>query len=348
MQLNEKHVDDVFKCLKGLKDKNECIRALCEKSLEIISTKLNDKQLDRVFNTSYFVRGSCAESLGVISINLTDKQLEGVFNDLPNEQEYNYFGSYKKSLEEISTKWNERQSEIVFNALIFVSKDSLNTNNDEDKSLVELFQLILTKLNGKQLYLLVVHLLERAKKRCARGVLSKIFEDMWKRVTVCELKENIQMKNENTLMNKENSNNRIWKTANDTDIQLLAFGLMTFNPRIQLSCDDDNTNFDALDELIKCYDKQAIEWKFPTHQSKWNNSNIGRDIQYPSLNNVIKQVSNDENAHEGCYTVVHEAARLGDLSQFKLVLQSHPDIDINDSCNEHRQTPLYLAINNEH
>ncbi|ETO34223.1 hypothetical protein RFI_02871, partial [Reticulomyxa filosa] len=38
----------------------------------------------------------------------------------------------------------------------------------------------------------------------------------------------------------------------------------------------------------------------------------------------------------------------GDLSKFKLVLQNYPDIDINDSRNEHQQTPLHLAINNQH
>ncbi|ETN99491.1 hypothetical protein RFI_37980, partial [Reticulomyxa filosa] len=114
------------------------------------------------------VRKSCARSLGVISTNLNDKQLEGVFNALPNEQEYNYFFSYEKALEEISTKWNEKQSERVFNVLIFASKHSINTNNDKGKdyNLVKLLGLISTKLNDKQLYLLVIHLLERAKKKC--------------------------------------------------------------------------------------------------------------------------------------------------------------------------------------
>ncbi|ETO11587.1 hypothetical protein RFI_25789, partial [Reticulomyxa filosa] len=50
----------------------------------------------------------------------------------------------------------------------------------------------------------------------------------------------------------------------------------------------------------------------------------------------------------GNYTVLHEAAKLGDLSQLKLILQNNPHIDINDSCNEYRQTPLHLAINNKH
>ncbi|ETN98246.1 hypothetical protein RFI_39264, partial [Reticulomyxa filosa] len=220
--------------------------------------------------------------------------LEGVFNALPNEQELDYFDSYFKALKEISTKWNEQQSERVFNALIFVSKHSINTNNDEDKDrkLVELLELISTKLNDKQLYLLVINLLERAKKKCVYYVqyaLPKISEDMWKRAIICGLKENIQMKNENTLMNKQNSNNRICKIDNDTSIRLLVFGLMIFNPRIQLSFDENNTNFDDLNELIRYCDKQAVEWKFPTHQSKWNNSTIDSDIQYPCLNNEIEQ-----------------------------------------------------------
>ncbi|ETO03469.1 26S proteasome non-ATPase regulatory subunit, partial [Reticulomyxa filosa] len=226
----------------------------------------------------------------------------------------------------------------------------MDTNNytGKDKSLVRLLELISTKLNDKQLYLLLIHLLERVKKQCEWGALLKISEDMWKHATICGLKENIQMKNENTLMNKENSNNRICKTANDTDIQLLVVGLMTFNPRIQLVCDDNNTNLDALSELIRYCDEQAIEWKFSTHQSKRNNSNIDRDIQYPCLDDEIEQVSKDKKAFKRCYAAVHEAARSGDLSQFKLILQNYPDIDINDSCNEYRQTPLHLAINNQH
>ncbi|ETO01092.1 hypothetical protein RFI_36348, partial [Reticulomyxa filosa] len=141
-------------------------------------------------------------------------------------------------------------------------------------------------------YLLVIHLLERVKKGCewyVRDALLKISEDMWKRATVCGLKENIQMKNENALMNKENSNNRICKTDNDTDMRLLVFGLMAFNPRIQLSCDDNNINFDALNELIRYCDEQAIEWKFPTHQSKWENSNIDKGIEYACLNDEIEE-----------------------------------------------------------
>ncbi|ETO05829.1 hypothetical protein RFI_31568 [Reticulomyxa filosa] len=34
--------------------------------------------------------------------------------------------------------------------------------------------------------------------------------------------------------------------------------------------------------------------------------------------------------------------------ELKLILQNNPHIDINDSCNEYRQTSLHLAINNKH
>ncbi|ETN99481.1 hypothetical protein RFI_37990, partial [Reticulomyxa filosa] len=110
------------------------------------------------------------------------------------------------------------------------------------------------------------------------------------------------MKNEDTLMNQENSNNRIDKTANNMNIQLLVLGLMTFNPCIQLSSDNYNTNFDNLNELIRYCDEQAIEWTFSTHQSKWNDSSIDRDIGYPCLNNEAEEVCNDENEYKGCYT----------------------------------------------
>ncbi|ETO00741.1 hypothetical protein RFI_36699, partial [Reticulomyxa filosa] len=123
--------------------------------------------------------------------NALPNELDGVFNALPNDF---YFYSYRKALEEISTKWNEEQSERVFSALIFVSKHSMDTINYtfKDRQLVELLGVISTKLNDKQLYLLVIHLLERAKKKCSEGALLKISEDMWKRATICGLKEYMQ------------------------------------------------------------------------------------------------------------------------------------------------------------
>ncbi|ETN98033.1 hypothetical protein RFI_39489, partial [Reticulomyxa filosa] len=70
--------------------KNKYIRKLCEQSLETISIKLNDKQLDRVCNgfihglkdTNKWDRGSCAESLGIIATKASEKQVEKFVNAL--------------------------------------------------------------------------------------------------------------------------------------------------------------------------------------------------------------------------------------------------------------------------
>ncbi|ETO02028.1 hypothetical protein RFI_35408, partial [Reticulomyxa filosa] len=91
-KLNKKQLDDVFECLNGLQDENTCIRALCEQSLETISTKSNDRQLDRVF--SAFIPGS-RTGFEITPEKLNDKQLEGVFSALPKEKWF-YFDSYKR------------------------------------------------------------------------------------------------------------------------------------------------------------------------------------------------------------------------------------------------------------
>ncbi|ETO36384.1 hypothetical protein RFI_00678 [Reticulomyxa filosa] len=138
-------------------------------------------------------------------------------NALPGWNRSCYFYSYEKAFEEILMKLNENQSERIFDRLLMS------------------FERISTKLNDKQLYLLVIHVLERMKKRFTHipYALSKISKDMWKRLTIYGLKENIQLKNKNTLMNKDDPNNCIWK-ANDANIELFVFDLITCNSCIQL------------------------------------------------------------------------------------------------------------------
>ncbi|ETO33960.1 hypothetical protein RFI_03136 [Reticulomyxa filosa] len=90
MKLNKKQLDNVFECLNGSKDENECIRELCEKLLETTSTKLNDQQLNRVYNA--FIYGlkdnyiwghkSCAKPLGKIATKASKKQREEIVNAL--------------------------------------------------------------------------------------------------------------------------------------------------------------------------------------------------------------------------------------------------------------------------
>ncbi|ETO04582.1 hypothetical protein RFI_32814 [Reticulomyxa filosa] len=168
---------------------------------------------------------------------------------------------YANLLKEIAQRLDEKQINIALNYCMDKLNDKnehqnirikciqlpirINKYSSKDKSLVKLLELISTKLNDKQLYVL-------------------------------------------------NSNNHIWKTENNIDIELLAFGLMIFIPRIQLSCDD-NTNFDALNELIRYFDKQAIEWKYPTYQLKWNNTHFIVNVLCEFLctedNKIISSIS---------------------------------------------------------
>ncbi|ETO17275.1 hypothetical protein RFI_20055 [Reticulomyxa filosa] len=120
IKLKKKQLDDVFECLNGLKYENECIRALC-RSLETISPKLNNKQLNRVF--SAFING-----------------LEGKFNW--------HHQSSEKSLGIIATKANEKQLERIINALISGLK---NISEDVRYSCAKSLGVISTNLTDKQL-----------------------------------------------------------------------------------------------------------------------------------------------------------------------------------------------------
>ncbi|ETO35103.1 hypothetical protein RFI_01971 [Reticulomyxa filosa] len=220
-----------------------------------MSTKLNDKQLNRVFSafiyelkdTNKWDRGSYAKSL-VINALMSGLKDKGICVCISRAQS---LGVFSTNLNDKQLEGNEKQSERIFNALIFVSKHSINTNND--RRLVELLELISTKLNDKQLYLLVIYLLERAKKKCEWGALPKISEDMWKHTTICGLKEYMQVIKEQN----------IWQRW---------FSNVTKNKIVDFRFDDIQSSYS-----IELYcDEQAIEWKFPTHQLKWNNSNEHR------------------------------------------------------------------------
>ncbi|ETO12507.1 hypothetical protein RFI_24868 [Reticulomyxa filosa] len=333
-KLNNKQLKRIFNAfIHGLKDQNKNVRKSCAGSLGIIATKVNVKQSQEVFSAlitglndeDVFIRVLCAKSLGAISTELDDTQLKGVVNALKDEQSLDYFRSYGEAFEGISTKSNEEQSNRFFNALMIVSKRLMKTINLGKNILFAiLLQMIEKRLNDNQLYLLVIYLLERVKERHTLHVqhaLLKISEDMWKRVTIKRLKKDMQAHVEVT--KEENIWERLFGNKRDLrkEMKLLAVDIVMNKP---------------------------LNGVFPTHQSKWIDDNNYNDIPYPYLDNQIEEVCNDGNICKGCYTIVHEAARSGNLSQFKLALQNHPGIDINDSYNEHRQTPLHLAINNQH
>ncbi|ETO07401.1 hypothetical protein RFI_29989 [Reticulomyxa filosa] len=363
---NEKQLNIIFQCLMdGFQFKNgyDCYNS--RDLVREISIILNVTQIDTLFtflinglkyNDKYIYR-CCIESIGYLSKKLNEKYLSDAFqyliNGLKNNQDVNIRKSCAKSLGLISAQLNEKQLNNVFDILMSTSKSLIDIFNSlkEDKEYMQTLQKICTRLNDKQLYLFVKHLLERAKRRFIdyiHDILLKISDDMWKRVTIVILKEYIQQnkitENDEKLINEDNNNLKKENTNDNIDMKLLAYGLLLFNPRIQLNYND-NITLDALNELINYCDKQAIEWGFPTNQQfKWNHND--EDISYPYLNNEI--LFNDENIYKGNYNSLHETALLGDLSQLKLVLQDNPYIDINDSCNEYQQTLLHLSITNNY
>ncbi|ETO00922.1 hypothetical protein RFI_36516 [Reticulomyxa filosa] len=112
MKLDEPQIDsqfdEIFECLNGLKDENDCIHALCEKPLETISTKLKEGnwiefsiQISDIINHVQ----NCSEKLN-------EKQLENAINTLLDElkdKDEDVRKLCTKSLEEISTKLNDKQ-----------------------------------------------------------------------------------------------------------------------------------------------------------------------------------------------------------------------------------------------
>ncbi|ETO05612.1 hypothetical protein RFI_31784 [Reticulomyxa filosa] len=297
MNLNGKHFDDAFEFLiNGLKDSYWGVRK---------SFKWNDKQLD-------------------VTIQIL---IDGF-------QSINGYDGYTSNwlLEGLAMKLNKTQIDCVFACLINEFKGNSEWNR---KFYAECIGFFSRKLNKKHLgdFFECLDGLEDENK-CIRVLYRKSLKAISITLNARQSDRVCSafihgLKDEAIYFVNHMQNRLEWFSNVNIQMELLAFGLITFNPRIQLNCNDKNITLDDLNELIKYCDRQAIEWKFPTHQLKWNNSNYDRDIPYPYLNDEIEQVCNDENTYKGCYTVIHEAVRSGDLKQFKLALQNHPDIDIN-------------------
>ncbi|ETO03668.1 NTPase, partial [Reticulomyxa filosa] len=338
VKLDGKQFDDTFNYLmNGFQNRKNYIYK-DPYLLEIIAMKLNETQVDAIFtclingfkDNNENIRVFCAQSIGHLTTKLNERHLSDAFQHLINGLKDNNLltrRSCADALGDISVKLNESQLEKVFNSLIDLLNHLIDLLNQENcYSYLRALHKISVKLNDKQLYLLTKSVLKREKKGNVRDGSLTISEDMWRRATVYLLKKKTKAENK--------------------EMKLFAFGLLEYHPRIQLNCNDDNITLDALKELTDYCNEQASKRGYSYHQLKWDHGN--EDIAYPCFNNDILQFSNDESLYKGRYTVLHEAARSGDLSQLKLVLQNDPYLDINNSCNEHRQTPLHLAIKNKH
>ncbi|ETO02358.1 hypothetical protein RFI_35078, partial [Reticulomyxa filosa] len=156
---NDKQLNIAVQCLiDGFQNINGYDNYISRDLLEGIAMKLNETQTDSVFmclinglkGNNEKNRKLYAESIGYVSMKLNKKQLNDVFKCL-NGQLDRIFSAFIHGI--IAAKASEKQLEEVVNTLIFVSKHS-NNDKDKDRSLMRLLELISTKLNDKQLYLL--------------------------------------------------------------------------------------------------------------------------------------------------------------------------------------------------
>ncbi|ETO30954.1 hypothetical protein RFI_06165 [Reticulomyxa filosa] len=163
-------------------------------------------------------------------------------------------------------------------------------------------------------------------------LLSGFSDNMWKRIVIKALEK------KNQLIQSLNKNKAI-EDRRDIDMEVLVFGLLTYNPRIQFNFHDDNItiNSDGFKALLQCCNKQAIEWKFPTNQ-KWETFDDILDLRFKRPN--VKK-------RKGRYEVVWGAAQSGDMLQLESALKFNR-ININDAFNEDGHSPLLLAIQEKH
>ncbi|ETO14922.1 NTPase [Reticulomyxa filosa] len=332
----EKQFDNTINGLvQGFEEKDEGIRHHCVESLAYLLTNLHGKQLDNGFRR--LMKGLdagnwyCAETIRRIALQLDATQLKDLLHRLEygfHEKDYLVRNSCAEILRTISAQLDQRQMASTFKVFIHGFNNAKgNIRNSCAKALVT----IIMRLDDEQLWELMQNFLQSLKvsdweiRKYVNQKALEISDDMWQRVTMAALKENIRMKRE----------------KNSSQMELLAFGLLTYNPRIQFHCNDsyDHENIitpDAIDGLRGCCNKQAMEWNFPTQQ-KWSD--------HDTLQIKLTLQDSNDNEHNERYATVHEAAKLGDISRLKSALECYC-IDINDTFNKHGQALLHVAIYN--
>ncbi|ETO31318.1 hypothetical protein RFI_05806 [Reticulomyxa filosa] len=356
-KLSEKQVALTFQCLvDGLQNKNGYTCDMPRHLLGKISMKLNEIQVDTLFTC---LLNEFKHKIKILAYYIQLNDILQYLIDGLRDEDKHVRGSCTQALGAISIRLNENQLKKVFKSLMVTSNDEY-----EDKIRVQALKSISGKLNKIQLFMLMIDLLQSVKREPPWYVcetLSTMSEEAWKQVAVGVLQQYMQLKSiKENETNEAKQKGSVWEwlfgdyseaiSEKDTiEIELLSFGLLLFSPCIQLNCKDDNIVLDGLNELIQHYNKKATDWGFPIRQQTWNNNDL---ISHPHLNNdVVLQIqpsNENRNAHKGHCVVIHEAIRSGNLPQLRFVLQNHPDININAPCNEHRQTPLHLAMNNKY
>ncbi|ETO34401.1 hypothetical protein RFI_02694 [Reticulomyxa filosa] len=338
--------------INGCKDKNSKIRHECTEMIKDIVPKLDRGQLDEAFecllnefrDKNSSVRCSCAGILRTIALKLDEKRLDRILKCLIEGLNDEY-GSIRDSCTDvirvIALKLNAKQLNETFANLI---TGFIDENKEVRHSFAETLKTFVNEWNDTQLWLLVKNGLQNLKnshrnvRLTLNGLLSELSNDMWKRLIIHVLK-NPSMDRQSTQQNPLDENNEVNNNDN-IEIQILAFGLWTYNPRLQLNFNDghDNISADDFNTLIRYCNKQAIEWNFPSEQ-KWS---AYEDVPYPRLVNV-----SNINKCKDRFRVACEAAQSGDITQLKFALE-HYHFDINDAFDEQGYTPLLLAIDKKH
>ncbi|ETO02502.1 hypothetical protein RFI_34930, partial [Reticulomyxa filosa] len=341
------YLADAFKCLiNGLEDK-DYIRSHCDETLEKIVMELNEQQVDIAFDHlldgykqgKSITRHVCGKLLGNVVSKLNEQQLDDTFKYLISRLNDK---DDKTTLRTIALKLKREQLNTVFVHLI----DGINDNNNQVCSFcVETLGVFAINLNDKQLYQFVTKVLQILQRShdgislIINELLSEFSDDMWQRIVMKSLKEYKKKRKEKKSQSVQPLNKNK-ETEDSHDImEALAFGLLTYNPRISFNSYDENTpsNSYAFNTLKKCCEDQAIKWEFPTNQ-KWKTfDNIPRPSFSSSLN--TKKYKS--------YDIVCEAAKSGNISLLKLALKRH-HVVINEVFNKDGYSLLLLAIQNKH
>ncbi|ETN98241.1 hypothetical protein RFI_39269, partial [Reticulomyxa filosa] len=247
---------------------------LYTKIMPSISKELNEQQLDITFN---FRMNELLLEMIVLESNET--QLNNLLYYLQN-----------KFKNRILSNLNERKID-TFKILM----DGINNTNYEVRNLY--VNVLVTKLNDEQLCLLINNFLKDTPvSDKANSVLSKISDDMWRRVVITTLNTKIEMGKKNI------------------EMELLALCLLKYNPRIQFTHNNNDNiiNSEAFKELIDCCNKQAMKLGFSIQQ-KWSD--------YDTLQIKLQLQQSNSYIYKGLNAFIHEAAKLSDM---KSSLECHP------------------------
>ncbi|ETO05929.1 hypothetical protein RFI_31464 [Reticulomyxa filosa] len=239
--------------------------------LEIILSNFNEQQInyiseilvDELNNKDRNIVISSLKGLEMISLRLNKKQSSNLFDYL-NKEFKNRDSVILSKLDDQSRNISEKVEKRLLAHIYKLLINKFNFDGNIIDLCIKIHKNIMLKLDDKQLCLLINNFLRifgdisvRQRNR-VNLILSNITDDIWERIIISSLKENMKIKMRKNIKTK-----------------LLTFGLLLFNPRIQHNYNDHDKNIinsKAFNELKNYYNKQIIKWKLPI-QPLWDKDN---------------------------------------------------------------------------